>query len=154
MILIEQQIESALRTAIRASLQAASATVPELATARIIGFWLPPENDGDSNDAEGLRVELKAMPNGSAGWMSGVGFEPLRNVSVSVECYTQPDSDSGKATCNALYAAVRNVFEAPGSFALPAGINFGGMLITGGGAAEFEDGGQVFGFTIEMKVSL
>jgi hypothetical protein len=98
---------------------------------------------------------LMAHPSSSAGYMPGVGFEPLRTVNLDVMCVNQPDSDADKRVMRAFYEAVRVVFEAttPG-FTLPAGITFGGMLITNGGAAEIDTVGQVVSFTVELKVSL
>lgn len=154
MILIEKEIESALRSAIRASLIQYGSATPELVDARIVCFWLGDEENGPSEDASGLRVMLVAQPNSSAGWMPSMGFEPIRSVNVNVMCVSQPDSDKDRKVCLALYEAVRSVFEAPSGFTLPATINYGGTLITNGGAADIDDVGQVVSFTAELKIAL
>ena len=154
MILLEKEIESALRTAIRTSLNTYGAQTPALQTAIINCYWLADEDNGPAPDAESLRVGIMASPSSSAGYIPSFGFEPIRNVSVDVFCVSQPDSDGDRAVCAALYEAVRVVFETPGSFTLATGITFGGMLITNGGAAEIDNVGQVTSFTVEMKVSL
>ncbi len=154
MILLEKEIEKALRAAIRTSLNTFGVSVPELMDCKILTFWLPSETGGDESDYDGLRVEIKAMPNSSGGWIAGVGFEPIRSVAVSIEGIVQPDSDKDKRITNALYEAVRTPFETSGSFTFPAGINFGGMQIAGGGNADMENVGRVFGLTIKMDVSL
>jgi hypothetical protein len=157
MIAIEQQIETGLRAAIRASLQTASAETEQLAKTKIVAFWLAPENDGDNNDASGLHVFIKANPNGSGGYNPNTGFEAQRTVQVDIGCVT-PMDDSGKtdtAVYLALYKAVRSVFEAaPFTVDLGTGIVFGGMLINNGGTAELEDVGQVASFTVEMHISV
>ncbi len=121
----------------------------------IVCFWLGDEDGGPADDASGLRVMLQAKPNGSAGYMPGVGLEPLRTLTVDVMCVSQPDSDKDRRVMRALYEAVRVVFEtAPPAFEFAAGITFGGLLIRDGGAAEIDDIGQVTSFAVEMKVSL
>lgn len=155
MIQLEKEIETGLRTAIRASLQSYGAATPELIAAKIICFWLGDEDGGPADDASGLRVMMMTHPSSSAGYMPGVGFEPIRSVQVDVMCVSQPDSDEDKRIMRALYEAVRVVFEtAPVPFSFAAGITFGGMLITNGGAADIDDIGQVTSFTVEMKISL
>jgi hypothetical protein len=155
MIQLEKEIETGLRAAIRTSLNTYGATTPELVDAKIICFWLGDEDGGPADDASGLRVMLMAHPSSSAGYIPNVGFEPLRSVQVDVMCVSQPDSDSDKRIMRALYEAVRSVFEAATpAFTFAAGITFGGMLITNGGATEFDDVGQVTSFTVDMKVSL
>ena len=155
MILLEKEIESALRSAIRTSLNTHGAQTAALQTCVINTYWLADEDNGPAPDANGLRVMLMAYPSSSAGYNQSYGFEPIRSVNVDVYCISQPDSDGDRTICAALYEAVREVFEtAPLLFTLSAGINFGGMLITSGGAAEIADVGQVTSFTVEMKVSL
>lgn len=155
MIRLEKEIESAVRTAIRTSLNAYAATTNELANCVIIGFWLGDEAGGPADDASGLRVMLMAHPSSSAGYNPATGFEKIRNVNLDVMCVSQPDSDSDKRIMAALYEAVRVVFEtAPTPFVFATGINFGGMLITNGGASEIDEVGQITSFTVEMKISL
>jgi hypothetical protein len=155
MIQLEKEIETGLRTAIRTSLNTYGSSTPELVDAKIICFWLGDEDGGPADDASDLRVVLMAHPSSSAGYMPGVGFEPIRSISVDVMCVSQPDSDGDRRIMRALYEAVRVVFEtAPVTFTFAAGITFGGMLITNGGAAEVDSVGQVTSFTVEMKISL
>lgn len=156
MIQLEKEIETGLRTAIRASLNTYGVATPELVDAKITTFWLGDEDGGDADDASNLRVELMARPNSSNGWMGGsTGLEPMRTVTVDVMCVSMPDSDRDRRIIRALYEAVRVVFEtSPVVFTFAVGITFGGMLIANGGAAEFDDGGQVAGFSVELKVSL
>ena len=154
MILIEKSIETALRTAIRASLNTYGASTAELIDIPILGYWLGAEDGGAADDAEGVRVELTAHPSSSEGWIAGVGPEPQRAVMLDVRCITQPDSDPDRAVCCALYEAVRNVFETPGLFTLPPGLTFGGMQIKPGGAGAVEGEGWVVAWTVKMDVSL
>lgn len=154
MILVEQKIETALRTAIRASLATYGESTPALQSARIVTYWLGAEDATAGNDASGIMVMLNAKPSSSAGWIAGVGLEPIRSVSVDVYCVTPPDSDGDRSIMLALYQAVRSVFETHGAITMPAGVTFGGLLITNGGAAEIDDVGQVTSFTVEMKVTI
>jgi hypothetical protein len=155
MIELEKVIENALRVGIRAALQAASSIVPELATAKIIGFYLGDEDGGPAEDASGLHVGIKANPNGSAGYIPSYGLEPQRTLSIDMMCVSQPDGDTDRVVHAALYNTVRSVFESvPTGFTLPAGVSFGGLQINQGGSADLDEGGQISGFTVEMKVSL
>ena len=156
MIELEYGIELALRAAIRTSLNSAAATTPQLAGARIIGFWLDSEDESDEmQNAKGLHVLLMAHPNDSEGYNSAYGLEPQRSVQVDVLCVSQPDSDNSRKTCRALYNAVRSVFETiPVPFTMPTGVEFGGCLITNGGSADIDNMGLLTGFNVEMKVSL
>lgn len=155
MIQLEKEIETGIRAAIRTSINTYAVATPELADCVLIGYWLGNEDGGSADDASGLRVELKAHPSSSAGYIPGVGFEPIRSVNLDVMCVSQPDSDQDKRIMRALYEAVRVVFEtAPVPFAFATGITFGGMLITNGGAADIDEVGQVVSFTVEMKISL
>jgi hypothetical protein len=157
MIHVEPIIESALRIAMRRSIAAASQSVPELATAKVICFWLQAE-DGFDNEAEGLRVMVNAQPNSSGGYNPSSGFQALRDCRVDIACISQPDSDKDRAIAAALYVAVRAVFEdhtttAP-QFVIGDGVSFGGMLIDGGGSGEIAGTGEVVSFSVTMKVSL
>lgn len=155
MIELEKELESAARVAIRASINAAAATTPELADCIIIGFWLGDEDGGPADDASGLRVMLMAQPSSSGGYNQTTGFDPIRSVALDVMCVSQPDNDGDKRIMRALYNATRGAFEtAPTALVMPAGVSFGGMLITNGGAADMDEIGQMTSFTIELKVSL
>jgi hypothetical protein len=156
MILAEKLIETAIRAALRVSITAAAAATPELATCKIIGFWLDSE-DGTAagNDADGIHVYLCAHPNSAEGYMPGVGLEPLRKMSIDVYCVTQPDNDTDRNICGELYGAVRGVFEAATpAITWPTGISFGGILITNGGSAAIEGYGQITSFTAELNISI
>jgi hypothetical protein len=155
MIELEKEIETGMRAAIRANLTTYAAQTPELADAKIVTFWLGDEEGGPTDDASNLRVMLMAKPNGSNGYMPGVGLEPLRSISVDVMCVSQPDSDTDRRIMRAFYHAVREVFEkVPVMFSFASGITFGGLLIRDGGAAEIEELGQVTSYTVDMRVSL
>lgn len=156
MIQLEKEIETGLRTAIRASLNTYGVSVPELVNAKIICFWLGGEDGGDADDAENLRVELQARPNSSAGWIGGsVGLEPIRSVIVEVLLICQPDSDKDRRILRTFYEAVRIVFEtSPVTFSFAPGITFGGLTIKNPGASDFGNEGQLASFTVEMNVSL
>ena len=155
MIQLEKEIETGLRTAIRASLNTYGNVTRALIDTTIVCFWLGDEEGGPADDASGLRVMIQAKPNSSAGYMPGIGLEPIRSVTVDVMCISQPDSDEDRTIMRGLYEAVRVVFETvPVPFSFAAGITFGGLLIRDGGAAEIDEVGQVTSFTVEMKVSL
>jgi hypothetical protein len=154
MILIEQGIELSARTAIRAALDTAAAQTPALSDAHIVSYWNAPES-GRTKDADGIGVGLVAQPNSAEGYNPTTGFSPQRAMQLDVLCVTQPDVDADCAILQAMYAAVRGVFEAaPCAIAMPAGVTFGGMLIQGGGSGELESGGQYIGFSVVFHVSI
>ena len=156
-MIIEYEIEKAIRPAIRTAIEAAALIHGGLDAVRIIGSWLPPEENtprGDSNDAEGIRVFLRAAHNSSPGWLTGTGLDARRTVQLDVMLVTQPESDATREKALALYEAVRTVFDTTGKFTLPTGLTFGGLLITGGGSIDIEQFGQVVSFQVQMKVSI
>jgi hypothetical protein len=155
MILIEKEIEKAVRAAIRTSLNSYSATTPELEDTVVIGYWLPSEENGPTEDASGLRVMLMAHPSSSEGYAPGTGFDRIRKVELDVMCISQPDTDDDRHIMVALYEAVRSAFEAASpAFTFVTGLQLGGMLISNGGAAELDDVGQITSFTVSMHMLL
>jgi len=156
MIRLEKLLEASVRAAIRASINIATSEVPSLQDARIIGFW----NDSESgtwegNDATGLRVMLTAHPSSADGYQPGIGLMPLRSVVIDVACVSQPDNDKDRVILCALYNAVRSTFEASTlSFTMPAGVSFGGILITNGGAGSFEGMGQAVTFSVDFRLAI
>lgn len=156
MIELEYTVESSLRTAIRASLMEQSKLTPALAGARILGFWLDAEDGtAEGQNAFGLYVLLCTHPSTCEGYNPGYGPEPTRSIVVDVLITSQPDNDPKREIIRALYNAVRSVFETvPPSFVFPDGIQFGGVLLTGGGSAEIDNLGQVVSFTADMNVAL
>ena len=156
MIKLEYQTEKALRAAMRVSISAAASAIPALADARIIGSWLEAETDNEEGqNVHGLCVILTAHPNSSEGYNADSGLDPIRSIVVSVVLVSQPDNDIDKKIKRAFYNAVRSVFETvPPLFSYPAGIEFGGVLITNTGSAEIENLGEITAFDADMKISL
>ena len=156
MIQLEYEIEKCLRSAIRANIDIAASAVPELATAKIIGFWLDSEDGSlEMQDSDGIHVMLMAHPNSAEGYNTSYNLEPQRTMQVDVSCVSQPDSDVSRLTCRSLYNAVRSVFETtPIPFTMPTGVSFGAAMITGQGSADIANLGQVTSFTVEMKLSI
>lgn len=156
MIELEYEIEKALRSAIRTSLSSAAAVTPALADARIIGSWLEAETDNEEGqNVHGLCVMLFTSPNSSEGYNPNSGLDPIRSAVVTVSIVSQPDNDIDRKVKRAFYNAVRLVFETvPPMFSLPAGIEFGGVLINNTGSALIENLGDISTFDADMKVSL
>lgn len=154
MILVEKIIETAIRPALRTSINEMALTVPQLQDCKIIGDWLAPEESFD-NDETGMRVSFSAQPNSSEGYYPNVGFPKIRTVVVTVQCITNPNDDLDNTVANALYEAVRSVFEAATlPFTFATGVTFGGMLISGGGSDVVSDVGKVRQFDIQFMVTV
>jgi len=155
--MIEQDIEQALYTSIKANVDALAAQDVRLTKVAIRGLFLaiPGLPAGTRrDDAPANRIMITCNPNIPQGFKGGAdganSFSPARTLKIDIDAITHPDDDPDRSLAAIMYKAVRPVFDDQ-KFTLPETIGLRGYLITDGSAGVSENGFEIK-LTVSMKV--